>query len=68
MDSTTPERTGPCGIVNSPGPATWLGSGPGEPGRISGCSRGCPSGTTPNRSWISRSYQNAAPSRGVSAG
>src|SRR5262249_13181034 len=51
-------------------PATCRGStcSSGGPGRIRGASRGCPSGTTPNRSGITRSYQNAAPSPGVSAG
>ncbi len=70
MDSITPERTGPCEIVNIPYPATCRGSAwsSGEPCSTSGASRGCPSGTTPNWSWITRSYQNAAPTRGVSAG
>ena len=35
---------------------------------VSGASRGCPAGTTPKRSWITRSYQNAAPITGVRAG
>ena len=66
----TPERTGPCGIVNTPYPATCRGSAwsCGLPGAMSGASRGWPSGTTPVSSWIIRSYQNAAPIAGVSAG
>ena len=62
IDSVTPDRTGPCGIVNSPYPVTCLGSG--SPGLTSGASRGWPSGTIPVWSWISRSYQNAAPIAG----
>ena len=44
-----------------PSPGLGRRCAPGPSGRVSGSSRGWPSGTTPNRSWISRSYQNAAP-------
>ena len=44
IDSITPERTGPCGIVNRPGPVTWRGTECSSGQIPAGSGPGCPAG------------------------